>query len=63
MNMYDAMVGNIADQVQKLREEMGVTSRLEWEGLKEIVGKKAHDQIVGNLPRTEEDTLSSDRWA
>ena len=62
MNMFEAMADDLHRQIQKIKKETNA-QRLEWQGLKDIVGEAEHDQIVGNLPRTDEDTLSSDRWA
>jgi len=62
MNMFEAMADDLHRQIQKIKKETNA-QRLEWQGLKDIVGEAEHDRIVGNPPRTEEDTLSSDRWA
>lgn len=62
MNMFEAMADDLHRQIQEIRKETKA-QRLEWQGLKDIVGEAEHDRIVGNPPRTDEDTLSSDRWA
>ena len=62
MNMFEAMADDLHRQIQEIRKETNA-QRLEWQGLKDIVGEAEHDRIVGNPPRTDENTLPSDRWA
>lgn len=67
MNIFESMADDLARQLKQIRKETNA-HRIEWQGLKDVVGEAEHDKIVGNPPRTptpevSEDTLPSDRWA
>lgn len=62
MNIFESMADDLARQIKQIRKETNA-QRIEWQGLKDVVGDVEHDKIVGNPPPSTEDTLPSDRWA
>ena len=62
MNHYEAMANDLAKQINDIKKETNA-KRIEWEGLREIVGNAEHDRILGNPPPATDETLQSDRWA
>jgi hypothetical protein len=59
MNMFEAMADDLHRQIQEIRKETNA-QRLEWQGLKDIVGEAEHDRIVGNPPRTNQGSCHDD---
>ena len=62
MNHYEAMANDLAKQIETIKKETNA-KRIEWQGLREIVGDAEHDRILGNPSPATEDTIQSDRWA
>jgi hypothetical protein len=62
MNPYEAMADDLAKQIKDIKKETNA-KRIEWQGLREIVGDAEHDRILGNPSPATEDTIQSDRWA
>jgi hypothetical protein len=62
MNPYEAMADDLAKQINDIKKETNA-KRIEWQGLREIVGNAEHDRILGNPSPATEDTIQSDRWA